>query len=205
MAGICGKIINGQLYNCDIAVVGGLEQEVVLINRADIDLINTVVDRTTGIANPCTHKVTHLQLKSGATGYLVTGLSDKKHIGATAKFNRNEDSRNDYEHGLNFKVYDLEETTMCFLKSLGAGADLVAVVKTKDLRTTSLGQTQYKIYGFDAGLKLTELNLTTLEGKGATPVVLASADDFEPHLPMLLIDTDLPTTETAFNNLFAQP
>ncbi len=196
MPSICGNIVNGHIYDCNKTITGGAEQEAVLMNRADIDKVNSVIDRT-----DTTHKVTHLQLYAGKTGYLIGGAIDKKHIGGVAKFNRNDDGRNDYEHGFNFKVYDLSEETLSFLKQLGKGADLVVVMKMKD--TGVDGNTKYSIYGYDSGLKLSELNLSTLEGKGTTPIILKSVDDMEPHLPMIYFDTDQATSDTQFDAKFS--
>ncbi len=200
---ICGKIFSEQSWDCDNKPTGGIDQEIILINKSDINLTTTVLDRTlTDSAG--THKVTTLELKSGATGYSFSSIRSKRLFSVGASININDDGPNDWTHTLNTRVFNLCEESLVFLKGLGEGAEVVAVVQTNDKGTDSA--CAFQVYGFDKGLKLTEATYNSNENKGTIPLVLASAaPDFEPYPPMLYLDTDYATTLAAFEAKFSQP
>ncbi len=61
-----GNLTADIVFDCANAPIGGIEQNVVLINKEDIDYTNTTTDATNRIM------VSNLQLKAGKTGYLLT-------------------------------------------------------------------------------------------------------------------------------------
>lgn len=195
---ICETIVQGHSIDCLSTVTGGVAQRFILVNYNDIDRSATVVDRTA-----TSHKVTHFQLKSGKTGYAFVGEDVKKHIGFSATLNVNEDTRNDWTHGANVKIYDMTELSLVFLRTLGLGTKIVAIVENNDIGAS--GVEKFSIYGFDRGLSASEINITTLEGKGTTPVVFASQTVLEPHPQLVYYQTDIATTQAAYDSLFLQP
>lgn len=200
---ICGKIFSEQSFDCDSKPTGGIEQTIILINREDINLSTTVLDRTLTDSSG-THKITTLELASGTTGYEFTSIRSKRLFSAGANININDDGPNDWTHTLNTRVFNLCEESLVFLKGLGEGAEVVAVVQTNDKGTNSA--CAFQVYGFDKGLKLLEATYNSNENKGTVPVVLASQEpDLEPYPPMLYLDTDYATSLAAFENKFAQP
>ena len=196
MSNLCGNIANGIAFDCNKVVLGGVEQDWVLLNHDDIDRDASVTDRT-----GTTHKITHLQLKSGMTGYLIKGIPAKKNMGWTSSLNQNDDDPDDFTHGVNMRVYELTEEVMAWLNSLGKGANVVAVFKNRDLGIN--GKDKYTVVGYDMGLKISEMNLSSIDNKASTPIVLTSRYDNEPSLPLKYFDTDLATSDTAFEALFA--
>ena len=200
---ICGKIFSEQSFDCDLKPTGGLDQTIILINKDDIDLTSSVVDRTlTDTAG--THKVTTLQLQSGKTGFEFTSIRSKRLFSAGASININDDSPNDWTHTINTRVFNLCEESLVFLKALGEGAELVAIVQSNDKGLANA--CAFQVYGWDKGLKLTEATFDSNENKGTIPLVLSSQEpDLEPYPPMLYLDTDYATTLAAFGNKFLQP
>jgi len=197
----CGNIFANLSISCTDKPTGGLEQQIVLINRADIDLTASVVDSTLS-SSAGTHKVTSLVCKAGKTGYEISSYNDKRLLLAAFNLNRNEDGPNDYTHSINIRAFDLSEETLVFLKGLGEGAEVVAVIQYND--KGALSANAFGVYGFSKGLKVGEMAYNSNENKGMTMITLASQEpDLEPFPPMLYFDTDYATGLAAFENKFA--
>ena len=194
MAG-CGDIVSNIAFDCNDKSVLGTVQNFILLNYDDIDRARSTVDRTAS-----THKVTSLKLKDGKTGYLIQGSPAKKHQGWNSKININDDELDDYTHGINMRVYGMTESTLAWLNNVGKGANLVAVFENKAVG--ALGVDKYTVVGWDAGLKISEMNLGSIENQSSTPIVLNSRYDMEGHVPMKYLDTDVATSDTAFQALF---
>ena len=189
----CGKILGDILKDCNDVLKGGIEQGIVLINRSDIDYANSVVDSdiTAG-----THKITTLQLKTGTTGYLIEGIGGKQIFTAGYTANVADDQPDDFTHSVSLRLFNCSEASASFMNNLAAGADLAAVVRHKN--------GCYSVYGWDAGLKISEATLNSNENKGAAVFTLSSSStDTEPKVPYIYFDTDDATSESNFVLKFA--
>jgi hypothetical protein len=197
----CGNIFAGQSISCTDKPTGGIEQRIVLINRADIDLTASTVDSTL-TATAGTHKVTSLACKSGKTGYEFSSYTDKRLFSAAFNINRNEDAPNDYTHTLTLRAFDLSEASLTMLKALGEGAEVVAIIEYNDKGSAQANA--FGVYGFTKGLKVGEMTYNSNENKGTVLLTMASQEpDLEPFPPMLYSDTDYATSLAAFEALFA--
>jgi hypothetical protein len=197
----CGNIFTGQSISCTDKPTGGIEQRIVLLNRADIDLTASTVDSTL-TATAGTHKVTSLACKSGKTGYEFSSYTDKRLFSAAFNINRNEDAPNDYTHTLSLRAFDLSEASLVMLKALGEGAEVVAIIEYNDKGASEANA--FGVYGWSKGLKVGEMTFNSNENKGTVLLTMASQEpDLEPFPPMLYSDTDYDTSLAAFDNLFA--
>ena len=63
-----GNLTADITFDCINAPIGGIEQNVVLINKDDIDITATTIDAANRL------QVTGIQLKPGKKGYKLTGI-----------------------------------------------------------------------------------------------------------------------------------
>lgn len=187
---ICGKIVKDMLADCENPPKGGMEQQVILMNRSDLDEVVK-----TSSTNDGTHSAS-FSLTSGTTGFLVTGYANKQLFTYGWSLNVADDQPDDFTHTLSLRLFNCSEDTNSFVNGLALGADIVAVVKSK--------AGCYEILGLDGGLKITEASKNSNENKAATVFVLSSSGtDTEPKTPYIYFDTDSDTTSANFENKFA--
>lgn len=193
MAFDCGRVIGDFSVACGQAIKGGVEQYFVVINRSDIDYANSVVnsDSTTG-----SHSISNIALVTGATGYRIEGIGNKQIF--TTGYNQNtaDDQPNDFTHTATMRLFGCSEAEDAFVNGLALGADLVVVAKQKS--------GCYKVYGWHAGLKATEITQNSNENKGTHVITLASeGEDTEPFVPYTYFNTDEATTDADVASKFA--
>ena len=193
---VCGKIEADLLVDCNTKFVKGIEQQIRLINRCDI--LDFIEDVSAG-----NHCITDLNLRPATTGYAVTGLSNKQLFTAGYSINVNDDGPDDFAHTINIRTWNLTKASLAFLRELGKGADLVAVVLDK---TDAANLDAYKIYGLENGLKISDLTFVSNENQGATLITLASREpDFESNPPYVWNEVDRATMDGIFAQNFNTP
>lgn len=195
--GVCGRINAGNSYDCANKDVGGIEQvEILLVNRADIDYQNTVVERDP--ANG-THKISNLAIVTGAKVYSFEGIPAKSILNAGYSMNVG-DYYDTVTHTVTIPVYNQCESSLTTLNEFVNGAEVVAVIENKNKGT---GNTcAFQIYGFDRGLKAGELTYNSNENNGIVLLPLSSREpDLEPYVPYNYIETDYATTKTKLQGL----
>ncbi len=193
---ICGKVLSDQLIDCNSVIIKGIEQAIILINRCDIDTYTLDVTDTT-------HKATAINLKSGSTGYLIQGINGKSLFYGSHSINANDDAPDDFVHTVGLRSYNLTEENLIFIRSLGRGADVVAITLDK---TVSTDEDKYKVYGLENGLKVGEYAQQTNENRGASIYTLTSRDpDFETYPPLVWLESDVATTDTKYAAKLAAP
>lgn len=187
------KITANFTTNCETMVVGGLETNVVLINREDIDLIATTFTANTLVC-------TNLQLKSGKTGYKIEGV--KQSNGKNYSLVIKENMYNKFLHGIKATIFNPTAEGKLNLNNMNGG-NFVAVVEQKWKGVGS--KDAFEILGFTQGLELTVLTNNSSENDNAILFELASLEGYEePNVPYNLLETNYATTKTAFDNLFIQ-
>ena len=186
---ICGKVLTDQLRDCNSTVVKGIEQSILVINRCDID--SYTVDKT-----DTTHKATAITLKTGSQGYLIQGVDGKSLFTASHALNSNDDAPDDWTHTIAMRGWNLSEENLIYIRSLGRGADLVAITLDK---TAASDESKYKVYGLENGLKLGEYAQNTGENRGAFIYTLTSKEpDFETDPPLVWLEADTPATDAKY-------
>lgn len=162
---ICGNLKNGQDASC-VAPVRRFYQQVVLINRNDIDPTTVVLSVPDADSLTCEYNV-QFALKTGKTGFRFTGSE----AGSTYKgyFDKSVSDLGyvQYKHNAQFLVIGSTEESKCILDSLGKGK-FVAVYEFTDGTV--------EVYGFQNGLSAGDYTFDVQEGGGGTPVVLSSMD-----------------------------
>nr|UVY10296.1 MAG: hypothetical protein [Bacteriophage sp.] len=192
MAGLdCSKIKTGFTNRvCGKPAIAGTTARVILISYSDVDKSKSAVSDNV---------ISSLILKAGATGYEVDSLpnatvgSDTINAGTYLKT---------HQHNVVVRIFKKSEAAKKFVNGL-TNARVIAIVENND--TGDNGDTKYEVYGWDSGLELTEITVTTEMTDGiAYQVTLANGTIAqEGSLPMSLFNTDEATTDLMVNGLLA--
>lgn len=190
MAGLdCSKIKTGFINQvCGKPAIAGTTARVILISYSDADKSKSVV---------ADNVISSLILKAGATGYEVDSLpnatvgSDTINAGTYLKT---------HQHNVVVRIFKKSEAAKKFVNGL-TNARVIAIVENND--TGDNGDTKYEVYGWDSGLELTEITVTTEMTDGvAYQVTLANGTIAqEGSLPMSLFNTDEATTDLMVEGL----
>ncbi|MFJ1490761.1 hypothetical protein [Capnocytophaga canis] len=192
MADCLSRLGKDLLFDCADKPSAGIEQEVVLINREDIDWAGTTKNGNT---------VTSLTLKSGKSGYKVKGM--KKHLTFDSKPVIDE-GINGFKHTFHFRVYKNSAEDYEQIDSIFAGANLVAIVE----RTQKGAQAKnaFEILGLNLGMEASgdSGGLVVSENEGTFLISIATPDGTkEPNSIMKWLETDYATTKAKFDNKLA--
>ena len=192
MAGLdCSKIKTGFTNQvCGKPAIAGTTARVILLSYSDVDKSKSVVTDNV---------ISSLILKAGATGYEVDSLpnatvgSDTINAGTYLKT---------HQHNVVVRIFKKSEAAKKFVNGL-TNARVIAIVENND--TGDNGDTKYEVYGWDSGLELTEITVTTEMADGvAYQVTLANGTIAqEGSLPMSLFNTDEKTTDLMVEGLLA--
>lgn len=192
MAGLdCSKIKTGFINQvCGKPAIAGTTARVILLSYSDVDKSKSVVSDNV---------ISSLILKAGATGYEVDSLpnatvgSDTINAGTYLKT---------HQHNVVVRIFKKSEAAKKFVNGL-SNARVIAIVENND--TGDNGDTKYEVYGWDSGLELTEITVTTEMTDGvAYQVTLANGTIAqEGSLPMSLFNTDEKTTDLMVDGLLA--
>ena len=192
MAGLdCSKIKTGFINQvCGKPAIAGTTARVILLSYSDVDKSKSVVTDNV---------ISSLILKAGATGYEVDSLpnatvgSDTINAGTYLKT---------HQHNVVVRIFKKSEAAKKFVNGL-TNARVIAIVENND--TGDNGDTKYEVYGWDSGLELTEITVTTEMTDGvAYHVTLANGTIAqEGSLPMSLFNTDEKTTDLMVDGLLA--
>lgn len=190
MAGLdCSKIKTGFINQvCGKPAIAGTTARVILLSYSDVDKSKSVV---------IDNVISSLILKAGATGYEVDSLpnatvgSDTINAGTYLKT---------HQHNVVVRIFKKSEAAKRFVNGL-TNARVIAIVENNDIGNN--GDTKYEVYGWDSGLELTEITVTTEMTDGvAYQVTLANGTIAqEGSLPMSLFNTNEATTDLMVNGL----
>lgn len=190
MAGLdCSKIKTGFINQvCGKPAIAGTTARVILLSYSDVDKSKSVVTDNV---------ISSLLLKAGATGYEVDSLpnatvgSDTINAGTYLKT---------HQHNVVVRIFKKSEAAKKFVNGL-TNARVIAIVENND--TGVDGDTKYEVYGWDSGLELTEITVTTEMTDGvAYQVTLANGTIAqEGSLPMSLFNKDEKTTDLMVDGL----
>ncbi len=180
--------------DCDNRPKGGIEVNVVVINKDDIDYSASTLDGTNDLL------LTALTLKSGKSGYFVEGI--KQSQGASFELVKKEDSFDAYKHLFAGVVLSPSVENKKALSEILSGGNYVAVIEKKWKGTNQ--EDAFEVLGFDSGLVASTAVWNTKESDGIIKFEIASEDGYEePKMTLNLLETDYATTKTAFDAKFA--
>lgn len=190
MAGLdCSKIKTGFTnQECGKPAIAGTTARVILLSYSDVDKSKSVVTDNV---------ISSLVLKAGATGYEVDSLPNATVGSATINAGT---YLKTHQHNVVVRIFKKSEAAKKFVNGL-TNARVIAIVENND--TGDTGETKYEAYGWDSGLELTEITVTTEMTDGvAYQVTLANGTIAqEGSLPMSLFNTDEKTTDLMVDGL----
>lgn len=122
----------------------GVEKNVLLINRADIDKAATTLDKNV---------ITSLVLKEQKKAFLMQYAKDT-HISVATKPVISDEDINGHEHSIVIVVYGKSAEDCAEIDKLVKGGDLIAIVENKD--QSGDGKHAFDVFGFRSGLVVSE-------------------------------------------------
>jgi hypothetical protein len=190
-----GSLTADIIFDCANAPVAGIEQNVVLINKEDIDVTTTTISATNRIM------VTNLQLKPGKTGYLLTGV--KQSNGKAWELVKKENAPDKFKHTFSGVIFNPGADNKQQADQLSKGGKYIAVIEQVWKGEDSAEA--FEVLGLTSGLELSTMTNSSKENDNMIVFELASADGYEETtMPKTLLDGDYAATKTAFGNKFAQ-
>jgi hypothetical protein len=187
----CNSITKGLVGAvCGTPEVPGTGKKVILITYNDIDRSLSVVTNNV---------ISDLVLKATKKGYAFESLADSAMGEATLG---KETYFSTFAHAVSLKVFTKSEDAKAFVNQL-AGARVVAIVENRAIGTD--GEVKYEVYGWGAGLELSEaVGTTDMADRVVYSLKLTSNDKSkEGTLPLSLFDTDEATTDAIIASLIA--
>lgn len=190
-----GNLTADILFNCSNAPVGGIEQNVILINKDDIDVVNTTTDATNRVL------ITNLQLKPGKTGHLLSGV--KQSNGKAWELVKKENAPDKFKHTFSGVIFNPSAANKQQADALSKGSKYVAVIEQVWKGTNS--EDAFEILGLTSGLELMTMTNNSKENDNMIMFELSSSDGYEETtMPRTLLDVSYAATKTAFSNKFLQ-
>lgn len=190
-----GNLTADIVFDCANAPVAGIEQNVVLIKKEDIDYINTATSTDSRVV------IDNLQLKPGTTGYLLTGV--KQSNGKAWELVKKENAPDKFKHTFSGVIFNPTASNKEQANQLAMGAKYVVVVE--QVWKGEANKDAFEILGLTSGLELSTMTNNSKENDNMIMFELASVDGYEEvTMPQTLLDVDYAATKTAFNNKFAQ-
>lgn len=193
MANNCGRIAAGISRNCDQPLVGGVSDELILINKSDI------TGYTLNVSNPQIVEAIALITSPAATGYMFEGFKSSVQPKTTLAPNQ---FRSLWNHEITFHIFDNTPATKQVLEGLKDGT-FVAIVKNNNQGVG--GNAVYELFGKGVGLELTaaESDKNNADTQGAWVLTLMSPEtQKEPNAPASIYITDLTTTDALVASLY---
>lgn len=193
----CNGLVDGNiLFDCDYPAIAGLEVNVVLINRSQIDVTATTYDASNKTL------MTAFALTEGNTytGYQFQGV---KQINSTAfELVKKDTGPDKFRHVFNGVILNPSAENKLQLQQMAEGGKYVVIVEKKWKGEDN--EDAFDVYGIDSGLELNVVTYNSNENDGTISLELSSAEGYEePKVPATLLTTDYATTKASFDNDFA--
>lgn len=192
MATNCGRIAAGVARNCATPLVGGVSDELILINKSDI------VDYEENVTNPQIIEGFNLIPSPQAKGYLFQGFKSSVEPQIDLAPNN---YRSLWNHQVVFRIFDNTPETKEVIEGLKDGT-FVAIVKNNNQGVD--GNAVYELFGKGVGLELTVATAAKNDAdtQGAYVLTLSSPEtQKESNLPASVYLDDLATTTALVNAL----
>jgi len=173
------------LFDCANAPMGGLEQNIVLILKDDIDIANTVLDTDNR------NVVKAIQLKPGKTGYKLEGV--KQSNGKAWELVKKENAPDKFKHTFSGVIFNPSIANKKAADGLTMGGKYVVVIE--QVWKGADNKDAFEVLGLTSGLEIATMTNSSKENDNMIMFELASADGFE--------ETTMPKTYYAATEAYA--
>ena len=191
----CEEILSADiLKNCDENPVAGLEVNILLFNKSDIDYSGLIYDATNDLL------VTTFKLLTGKVGFLLEGV---KQSNSAMEELVKKDYANQWKHVVRGVILNPTVENRKALETLMTGSEFVAVVEKK--WKGDADEDAFILLGLDSGLTGASATWDSKESDGVEVFEMTSEDGFEePKRARNILETDYTTTKLAFDNKWIQ-
>lgn len=181
--------------NCDYLSIAGIESDVVIIPKANIDRTASTFDAANRML------MTNLQCKSGTSGFKIEGI--KQLQGYNQEFVPSDDSLDRYRHVFEGVIMTPSAENRLQASKLAKGEAYVVVINKKYKGEND--EDAFVVLGWDSGLYVTALTENSRENDAAIRFTLSSKDiSLEYDAIRNLLQTDYATTLADFDTQFAE-
>ena len=185
------KVTADLLLNCADKAKKGLDGgKAVIINWDDIDHASSTEAAAI---------ISDLVLESGTSGFAAEWFGDL--ASANANFVPNAEDVAGFIQAFLCRIATASAEGAERARELSQGR-FVIVVETRDKGT--LKAEAFKVFGWQSGMKLSEMTYNTLENSGSIPYTAATEEgDTEAYPFNVFLETDYATSKATFDSLFA--
>ena len=177
VASICDIVGQNFAQGCSNDFVSKYYQQIVLINKSDINPSTIIKDTTT----PGAYNV-FFALKTGKKGYRFTGNESNRSISGVTEKTKDAVAGVRYNHKVNYTIYSTSQEIKRLFKAFDKGLFVAALQLTNG---------EVEIYGLDNGLISGDYTLDVSGTKGATALVFQSDEEsLENNLPYTFKSAD---------------
>ncbi len=192
----CGGIVIGGKYDCINPIQAGVEQRLILINKADWDE-NAVVVYDPEIPT----LITDITMINLAKGYLFEGT--RKSINPQTAYVPSTFTVG-YDHQCEFLIFDISSAQKYNIEEIALGKGVVAIVQNKNVEGND--DSIFEVLGKDVGMEIQPGAMRIngdVETNGAYTINLKTSDDMgkEQHLPASVWSEDYETTKAMIDAL----
>lgn len=185
---------------CGEQAASGTGKRVILINFNDRDkALSTVTSDV----------ISEIVLNENKVAYALTNTEDNANVGECSLVKGTYKPR--WQHDVTCRLFTKDELTKAFMNKI-VNAKVIAIVENKaegyaaQSTKGSPGATKYEVYGWDAGLEVSEATGSTEIADGVVYQFKAGSPERskEGSLPKSFFDTDIATTELAIDSLLGE-
>lgn len=192
----CGGIVIGGKYDCVNPIQAGVEQRLLLINKADWDL-NAVIEYDLEIPT----LIISISLINLAVAYEFEGT--RKSINPQTAFTPSTFTVG-YDHQVEFLIFDISSAQKYNIEEMALSKGIVAIIQNKNVEGND--DSIFEAFGKDVGLEIQAGPMRIngdVESNGAYTINLKTSDEMgkEQHLPASIWDTDFITTKEMIDEL----
>lgn len=190
-----GILTSDILFDCDNAMVGGIEVNVLLFNHKDLNKSAVTFAPTNKMI------MTNFQLKAGKTGFLFQGV--KQVNSGSFELVKKEMGPDKFKHIFAGTILNFSAENKERLMEMSEGGKYAVMLELK--WKGGAAADAFQLFGYDSGLELNVATFGTNVNDGVISIELSSSDGYEESKPALtVLETDYTTTLTAFGNKFLQ-
>ena len=185
------KLTADMIFDCADKSKKGLDSgRAVVINWDDIDRAGSTVAGAT---------ISDLVTLSGTSGFAAEWFKDL--ASANSAFSPSTEDVDGFLHNFLCRIQNASANNAERAAELAQGR-FVVVVETR--YKGAANAEAFKVFGWENGVKLSEMTYNTLENSGAIPYTVATEEgDFETYPYHVFLETDYATSKATFNANFA--
>lgn len=189
-----GSLTADIIFDCINAPVGGIEQNVLLVKKEDINITSITTDEDNDLI------VASLELNTGAHAYSLTGV--KQSNGKAWELVKKENAPDKFKHTFSGVIFNPSADNKQQAAALAKGSKYVVLVE--QVWKGAGSKDAFEILGLSSGLEIATMTNSSKENDNMIMFELSSADGFEEAtMPKNFLDGTYAATKALFDNKLA--